>query len=329
MHIKDLINTARIEAWDNSNPPLFSDNELAMWANEAQMEACLRKKLLRENYNPVLVQFDIIAGVRSYPLDTRMFEITHAQLVPKGQVGGIPWILGITTDEEMDTISNFWRSQPFRPMAIIHRDNALDTDCIPNASYTINVEGYRLPIATLGLETVIERKAAGSVTFSGAAGSVQYVFVNGLDILGGAVAYTTSLPITVTAIATQINSNQNRYVASANGAVLTITDLPTTGSMHNQYPVAVAATTLTAVCTPLRGGIDAVTTALEINGIHHRHLVKWMLHRAYQKPDSETMNPDKSKLALAEFEQYFGPRPDADNRKRQNASRPHRNRAYA
>lgn len=66
----------------------------------------------------------------------------------------------------------------------------------------------------------------------------------------------------------------------------------------------------------------------EIGAVHHRFLVQWVLHRAYSKPDSETLNPQKSAIALAAFEQYFGLRPDADLRKDQQADRPHHNTAW-
>ena len=65
----------------------------------------------------------------------------------------------------------------------------------------------------------------------------------------------------------------------------------------------------------------------EIAPIHHRHLVKWMLHRAYERPDSETRDPDKSERAEKEFTKVFGRRPDADLRRAQQANRPQFNKA--
>lgn len=65
----------------------------------------------------------------------------------------------------------------------------------------------------------------------------------------------------------------------------------------------------------------------EINRMHHRHLVQWALHRAYSKPDSETLNLDKSARAEQAFTSVFGNRPSADMRKKQQANRPHRVKA--
>lgn len=66
----------------------------------------------------------------------------------------------------------------------------------------------------------------------------------------------------------------------------------------------------------------------EIAEQHHMALLDWVLFRAYEKPDADTMNPGKSADGEARFTAYFGPRPNADLRRRQNANRPHRNRLH-
>ena len=53
----------------------------------------------------------------------------------------------------------------------------------------------------------------------------------------------------------------------------------------------------------------------EINEAHHRYLVHWALHRAFSKPDSETIDPQRAAAAEAAFTRYFGPSPDADLRR--------------
>lgn len=75
---------------------------------------------------------------------------------------------------------------------------------------------------------------------------------------------------------------------------------------------------------PLVDGSDSP----EINGTHHIHLVDWALFKAYSKPDAETMNPGKAASSEDKFIRYFGHSPNADLRRRQNASRPHRNRTH-
>jgi hypothetical protein len=265
-----------------------------------------------------------------YAIDPRMFEISYASMVYKNSNQMLPYILAITTAEEMDAVMPFWRTLPYRPQGIIHYDTTLRVDHIPDTEYTIHVEGYRLPIATMDTIAVAEVRATGSFTLAtGSSGSVSAVTVNDLDILGSAVAFDTDLTTTAAALVTQINLNQNKYVASAVGTTVTLTDIATAGSLHNGYAVAVTATGITATTVAFAGGVDRVVTSPEINGMHHRHLIKWVLHRAYERPDAETFDPEKSARALKQFEDYFGVRPDAAMRKRANASRPHRNLAYS
>lgn len=65
---------------------------------------------------------------------------------------------------------------------------------------------------------------------------------------------------------------------------------------------------------PLKA-LENDTDKPEIHEAHHRHLVHWALHRAFTKPDSETIDPQRAAAAEAAFTRYFGPRPDADLRR--------------
>lgn len=66
----------------------------------------------------------------------------------------------------------------------------------------------------------------------------------------------------------------------------------------------------------------------EIAEDHHSKLVDWVFFRAYSKPDVDTLNPGKSADGEDRFTKHFGKRLNADLRRRQNASRPHRNRCH-
>jgi hypothetical protein len=49
----------------------------------------------------------------------------------------------------------------------------------------------------------------------------------------------------------------------------------------------------------------------EIDVQYHLGLVDWMLHRAYSKQDSETLDKGKAKEHLERFTKRFGERPAA------------------
>lgn len=80
--------------------------------------------------------------------------------------------------------------------------------------------------------------------------------------------------------------------------------------------------------TPLVLIEDSATETPEINRTHHRHLIHWVLHRAYSRPDSEIYDPNRAAREEAMFTQQFGFRPDANNRRNVEANRQHHNRAW-
>ena len=96
--------------------------------------------------------------------------------------------------------------------------------------------------------------ATGSVTLTGgAAGSVDTITVNAVNIMSGSVAYTTSLSNTATLVAANINAFSSTYDAVAVGAVITITST-TEGTAPNGYVVAATTTTITTSTTNMAGG---------------------------------------------------------------------------
>jgi hypothetical protein len=103
--------------------------------------------------------------------------------------------------------------------------------------------------------------ATGSVTLStGAAGSVNTVTVNGVDILGAAIPFNTTLTQTATDVANQINEfhTATEYIASASGTVITLTSVRGTGVATNGFVVACTSTTITTAVVNMAGGVAPV-----------------------------------------------------------------------
>ena len=71
---------------------------------------------------------------------------------------------------------------------------------------------------------------------------------------------------------------------------------------------------LEAYRVPLKA-LENDTDKPELNEAHHRHLVHWALHRAFSRPDSETIDPQRADRALEAFTRYFGLAPDSDLRR--------------
>ncbi len=56
---------------------------------------------------------------------------------------------------------------------------------------------------------------------------------------------------------------------------------------------------------------DKLTVSPEIDVQYHEGMIDWMLHRAYSKQDSETLDKGKAKEHLQRFTKRFGERPQA------------------
>ena len=114
--------------------------------------------------------------------------------------------------------------------------------------------------------TPVAAAATATVTLTGgAAGSVDMITVNGVNIMSGSVAFTTDLPTTAAAVASNINSHTSspEYTAAAVGAVITISAAVGAGSDPNGYQLVVTTTTITATDTDMSGGSFALTTSSE------------------------------------------------------------------
>lgn len=108
-----------------------------------------------------------------------------------------------------------------------------------------------------------ETQATGTITLSGAAGSVNTVTVGGLNIIGdvSSIPFNVSLAQTSSDLADAINRN-GIYSAVAAAGVVTIKPRPGVGASHNAAVVTATLTTLTAVYANMAGGISSVNALI-------------------------------------------------------------------
>ena len=114
--------------------------------------------------------------------------------------------------------------------------------------------------------TPVSAAATATVTLTGgAAGSVDTITVDGVNIMSGSVAFTTDLATTAAAVASNINSHTSspEYTAAAVGAVITISAASSAGSDPNGFVVLVTATTITYTKTNMSGGSFAYVSSPE------------------------------------------------------------------
>ena len=101
----------------------------------------------------------------------------------------------------------------------------------------------------------------GSITLTGgAAGSIDTVTINSVQILPAAVVFNTDLTTTAADLATALNNSMilPHYVCTSSGAVVTIKALPGTGTTPNGYTVVSATTTITKTDANMASGVAQV-----------------------------------------------------------------------
>lgn len=75
--------------------------------------------------------------------------------------------------------------------------------------------------------------------------------------------------------------------------------------------------------------MDQPCDSPEIQEQHHKYLIQYALHRAFEVPDAETFDSTRSEKALKVFERRFGPREMATVARRSRADSPRVNPAFS
>ncbi len=130
--------------------------------------------------------------------------------------------------------------------------------------------------------TPVDVYATATVTLTGgAAGSVDSITVNGVNILSGAVAFNTDLTTTAADVVSDINSTVTspQYSATSDGAVITIT-APDPGYDFNGFVVAVLTTTITTTNTNMGGGSEGLEPSTQN---------RWMFQYSYDSSTTDNM----------------------------------------
>ena len=147
MNLEQLIEQFRIDADDMQSPPLWESEWIAAWLTEAQDEAAIRGRLLMDDYTTALTQIPVTAGVSSYALHPKLYEIAVMDFIP--EVGYVQPVY-LTSREKLDRDRNGWRNEPAGvPCSAIQTDTRLRLVPVPSVNGTLRLEAYRLPLKAL------------------------------------------------------------------------------------------------------------------------------------------------------------------------------------
>ena len=114
MTLRELINRFRIMAFDKVEPYFFSDEEIAMWLNDAEREACIRGRLIRDFSTAGVAEIPMLADTAYYELHPAFYEIEHIGYEynpPLAHDNGDDKSLTLISQEDMMAVNPLWRNR--------------------------------------------------------------------------------------------------------------------------------------------------------------------------------------------------------------------------
>ena len=147
MNLADLIRRFRVLANDKAQPYLFDGDDVADWLNDAQRQACIRGRLLREDANPLLCSIALTAGKNTYALHPAVYELIDLRIAPTD--GGRTRPLAIVSREWLGANDPDWRDSDREVRHVIQADTSIRVVGRVETGDVLRLECYRLPIKAL------------------------------------------------------------------------------------------------------------------------------------------------------------------------------------
>ncbi len=146
MKLGEIIAQARRELDDTAAPYLWSDDELQVYANEAEAEAARRARLLIDSTTSAITQKALAPGDSTVTLDARIVSVRRAKLASQDRP------LARTVMREIDAHLPGWEAAPASvPQAIItdYETGKLRLYPPSAAADTLKLTVIRLPLAEM------------------------------------------------------------------------------------------------------------------------------------------------------------------------------------
>lgn len=150
MTLADLIRRFRVLSLDNATPPFWADEDITDWLNEAQNEACIRARLIREDELESVCSIPLTPGTHTYALNPLVYEIISMWIKP---ASGRKRPVTLRSREWLDRRLPEWR-ECTRPAEIaIQDDTTVRIVGAVEAGDTLELECYRLPRRPMANDT--------------------------------------------------------------------------------------------------------------------------------------------------------------------------------
>lgn len=147
MTLQELIRRFRVRAHDNVEPYLWSNQDVTDWLNEAEQQACLRGRLLREAARQDVCRMVLDPAQSTYVLHPAVTEITHMRVIPGD--GGRSRVVLLKSPDWLDAYVPDWRDEDQPVRMAIQDDCSLSLVGTISAGDVLMLECYRLPMASM------------------------------------------------------------------------------------------------------------------------------------------------------------------------------------
>ena len=150
MRLDDLIRQFRVRANDVVEPHLFADQDVIDWLNDAEEQACVRARLIREDELESVCRIALTPGTHTYALNPLVYEIISLWIKP---ASGRKRPVTLRSREWLNHHLPEWRDFT-RPAEItIQDDTTVRIVGAVEVGDTLELECYRLPLRPMANDT--------------------------------------------------------------------------------------------------------------------------------------------------------------------------------
>jgi hypothetical protein len=149
MNLETLKTTVRRRLDDLQAPYLWSNEDLAEYANDAEREACRRARLIVDSTTAEIVSISLGVGASTYDLDQRILFIKRVK------VSDISTPLRRVSFRDLDRSAPGWEDETGTPQAYVPDmdEDKLRVYPIPTAAATATLTVNRLPLEDMANDT--------------------------------------------------------------------------------------------------------------------------------------------------------------------------------
>lgn len=157
MNLEQLRRRFRVLAKDTVEPFLYADDDIADWLTDAEAQACMRGRLLLDDYTPSVCVVPVVAGTHSYKLHAKLYELVLVRFKATGDTRSDP--VRLVSREWMDDNVRDWRDADNWSYTSASRRYAVQSETglrivpAPDVAGELLIEGYRLPLKPLANDT--------------------------------------------------------------------------------------------------------------------------------------------------------------------------------